>query len=306
MNRKHVVVLVTVFILFLFATVIQADSGWLVEKTTPVSIGPKVSEGTKNDPDVDWLAPVGGLLQTVFWDNDPKCNEVGAAVVIQRVAGSIESFLVPRAPIHNNNCNDTVQALYSSRIFDVAAGDVAKADMGGDSGHYWFYFVTNTPSPKPTATSTPTNTPTPTPTETTAPPETPIPTNTPTLVPTATSTTLTVEPGETVLPPEIPAICLTVTTVPELPKPLPPEGIVVDIYVEAVNPEGYTLINGEVELYFTKQPLRGITVLPNRVYTIKVSDSDSGCVLGVVPTALSPVPQPINGNYSLRMPFTGK
>lgn len=312
MNKKHFSVLVVILILLLFTTTVRADSGWLVEKTAPTVIGPKVSEGTKNDPDVDWLAPVGGLLQTVFWDNDPKCNEDGATLIIQRISDMVESFLVPRAPIHNGNCNDTVQALYSSRIFDVTAGDIARADMGGDSGHYWFYFATSTPGPTntPIPTNTPTNTPVPTSTST----NTPAPTDTPTVEPTATKTTVIIEPtptptatpGETPLPPELPSVCMSVTMVPELPETIPAEGVVIDIYVEAINPAGYTLVNGEYSLYFETQPLMGIRIRPNEHYVVKVSAEDKGCEIGVRPTALDPVPQPTAREYNLHIPFSGK
>lgn len=197
MNKHNIIrTAAIVGILLMTTAAVFAQDGWLVEKTPPAAIGPEVATGTKNDPGPDWLAPVGGLLQTVFWDVDPKCDESGAVVIVASTA-----YTVPPAPYNNGNCNDPVQALYSSRVFDVAGGDVAYADMGEDSGHYWFYFVTSTPTPTdagPPATLTPTPTATNTATST--------PTATATPEPTATMTTLTATPTatDTPAPPDTP------------------------------------------------------------------------------------------------------
>lgn len=207
MSKQFVVSVVAMLVMVLsmlllaLVTVLYAQDGWLVEKTPPVEIGPQVSEGIKNDPDADWLAPVAGLLQTVFWDVDPKCDETSVVAIVASV-----TYTVPPAPYHNGDCTNPVQALYSSRVFDVAAGDVARVEFGEDSTHYWFYFSTFTPTPEPTVTGTETPTSTFTPTDTAKPPETPTSTSTATLTPepTGTMTTLTATP--TVTPTETPTV----------------------------------------------------------------------------------------------------
>lgn len=146
----------------------------------------------------------------------------------------------------------------------------------------------NTSTPTPTSTATPTNTPTPTQTATstatttaTATPtvtHTPAPTSTPTMTPSATPTN---EPGR----------CLSVTTQPALPEAIPAEGIEVDIYVEAVNPEGYWFHDGSGVLFFDTQPI-SMRLFPNVAYKVMVSDDDAGCAIGAHPTGLEVTPQP--------------
>lgn len=225
MNRK-IFIFGICFSSLILATVALATDGWLVERDEPVRIGEKVSEGRKNDVDEDWVAPKDGQLQTIFWNNDPNCGEKGVALEIDR-DNTTEVYPVPTAPYQNNNCNETVAALYASRFFGVNPGDVARAVPGDDSVQYWFHFATNTPKP--------TNTPTPTPTltETTTPTETPtqIATETPTQVETSTSTptstetaTVTATPTETEtsLPPDTPTVEATVTAIPTLTLTLTP------------------------------------------------------------------------------------
>lgn len=302
MNTKHITAIAAGTLLA--GTVYVASAavidGWLVEKAQPTLVGEQVAHGIKNNPGPEWLAPVGGLLQAIFWDEDPKCDETGATLL---VAGS--SYPVPDAPFHNGNCNDTVQGLFSSRTFDVQAGDTAHAQFGQDSGEYWLFHATYTPTP--TDTPQPPDEATHTPTPTFTPTDTPTPTNTATATPTATDTplptetpTMTPTPKASVEPPEEPSVCLDAWTVPELPDAIGEDGIVVDIHVEARNPFGYTLFDGFGYLFFEEQPLVGITIYPERDYVVSVDgpvvfpdQPPDGCRIGAVPTGLEREEQPM-------------
>lgn len=286
----------------------QVVDGWCVGKEHPTAIGPLVAEGTKADPGGEWSAPADGRLQKVLWDNDPKCEEKGAVTFLRRlVGGEVERYVVPRAPFRNDNCNDTVQALYTSRTFAVAEGDVAYVEFGGDSGHYYFYFVEEKeePTPTPTLTSTPTVPPTQTPVPTVT--ETPLPTATNTPLPTATATA-TPLPTETPVPnePREPSACLRAWTVPPLPEALPLEGVVADVYVDAINPEGYAWYDGAGWLYFDEQPLRGIRFLPQTTYRVTVGTEDFGCSFAAAPTGLKEGEQPqMPYSNAIRLPLVG-
>jgi hypothetical protein len=216
-SRRQILVVIGL-IAVLSASIIYAQTDWLVSTVAPAIIGVQVASGTHSNniyPEVSWQAPTGGQLQTVFWDNDPKCGEVGALLEIERPSGT-ESYPVPTAPFKTNgDCTDPVDLLYSSRSFGLDAGDVANGDTRDDSGRIEFNFATNTPIPTSTSTDTPTATATetPTPTNTALPTETSTPTNTPsptdTATPTATSTeTATATPTET---PEVPVTQETAT-----------------------------------------------------------------------------------------------
>lgn len=281
----------------------QAVDDWLVEKTPPTPIGPEVASGIKNAPGPHWVAPEGGLLQEVLHDNDPKCEETGAIAKILRFIGSVlEEYIVPRAPFHNNNCMETVQGLYSSRTFEVQSGDEAWIQFGQDSGQYKFYFATFTPTPEDTPTLTPTststNTPTPTPTETHTPTptatNTPLPTDTPTPTATPTNTPRAEEPKE-------PSRCVSITTDPTLPPAIGEDGFVTTLHVDAINPEGYTLSDGNGFLFFETEPFQ-ITMYPKITYRVTVAPDDIGCTINPLPTGLERGEQPLL-MVELRLPL---
>jgi hypothetical protein len=77
-----------------------------------------------------------------------------------------------------------------------------------------------------------------------------------------------------------------------LPKFIGRDGVIVDIHVDAINPVGYTLYDGNGYLYFVAQPLVGMRIMPERAYKVTVGDSDTGCSLGRVPTGLDEIDQP--------------
>jgi hypothetical protein len=225
-SRRQIFVVIGL-IAVLSASIIYAQTDWLVSTVAPAVIGVQVASGTHSHiyPEVSWQAPTGGQLQTVFWDNDPKCGEVGALLEIERPSGT-ESYPVPTAPFKTNgDCTDPVDALYSSRSFGLDAGDVANGDTRDDSGRIEFNFATNTPTP----TSTSTDTPTATATETSTPTNTPSPTDTAT--PTSTSTeTATATPTNTPEATATPTSTPTETSTPTAtavgdPEPPEPTGL---------------------------------------------------------------------------------
>jgi hypothetical protein len=187
--------------------IIFAQTDWLVSQDAPVVVGVQVASGfhSRVYPDVSWQAPTGGQLQAVFWDNDPKCGEMGAVLEISRTILT-ESYPVPTAPLApGGDCTNPVNALYSSRSFALDEGDAAHGDTNDDSGRIEFNFATNTPTPTSTSTSTPTATNTPTETATSTPTNTAIATSTqtPTSTPAETSTpTPTATNTSDVEPPE--------------------------------------------------------------------------------------------------------
>lgn len=265
----------------LISTHALAQGDWLVSKDKPATIGVQVASGSHNEsyPDVKWTANVGGLLQVVSYDNDPKCSELGHKFEL-----NTDKYPVPTA---TGPCEDPQDNLYSSRTFSVLSGDVAKADTHDDSGSIKFNFATNTPQ-----AAQPSETPT----------FTPTPTNTPTPTATATNTPIPVE----ALPPAEVSACLSMWTVPELPDAIGEEGFVVDIYVDAVNAQGYTLYDGTGYLYFEEQPLVGIRILPNRSYTVDVGNADAVCAIGGVPTGLIEDEQPILYDKYVYMPILNR
>lgn len=258
MKRKHIVA-VAAGTLLAGTIAAYANTGWLVTENEPQLIGTEVARGqhSSNYPDASYVAPQGGVAQTVFFDHDPKCDQEAGQVQI--VGGDI--YPVPTAPFRpGGDCADPVDGLYSSNSFPLGAGDVLRADVGDSSGTVRIYYATNTPTPTPTATATPTVTPT---------------------------------PKASVEPPTEPSRCMSIWTVPELPDAIGANGFVTDIHVTAVNPAGYTLDDGAGVLFFAEQPLTQITIYPERVYRVTVGDSDEGCSLGSVPTGLERGEQPI-------------
>lgn len=280
MNTKHTIAIVAGTLLAgtIYVASAAIVDGWLIERTPPPTIGPEVASGRKNDPGPPWAAPDGGLLQKVFWNVDPRCNETGVVAIIERVGGATERYVVPSA----TDCKDPSGDWYVSRIFDVETGDTARVQFGEDSTQYWYYFATFTPTPEDEVTNTPTATPTATATSTLTP------TATSTATPTATATAT-----NTPLPPNEPARCLSVWTEPPLPKAIGRDGFVTDIHVNARNPESYTLFDGLGYLYFETQPLKGIRIMPEREYKVTVGTDDPGCSLGRVPTGLPEEGQPM-------------
>lgn len=312
MNTKHIAAFAAGTLLAGTVYVASAQTDWLVSKDKPPAIGPLVASGHAGEgaPDVSWQAHVGGMLQFVSHDNDPKCDELGHIAEVLPVSGTLQTYPVPTAP---GPCNSPQDGLYASREFALNALDTMRGDTRQDSGHIEFFFATNTPAPTDEATHTPTATATDTPqppdeaTHTPTPTDTPTPTNTATATPTATDTplptetpTMTPTPKASVEPPEEPAVCLDAWTVPELPDAIGEDGVVVDIHVEARNPFGYTLFDGFGYLFFEEQPLKGITIYPERDYVVSVDgpvvfpDSPpDGCRIGAVPTGLERDEQPL-------------
>jgi hypothetical protein len=271
--------------LIAFTTTALAQSEWLIEKNPPNPIGPEVTSGRTNDPGPVWPAPANGLLQQVFWNVDPHCNETGVVSYIDRTDGTTEQYIVPSA----TSCKDPSGDWYISRIFNMQTGDKARVEFGQDSTQYWAYFATHTPTPESEATNTPTATPTNT--ATTTPTATATATHTPSPTPTSTATaTATFTPQ----PPEQAGVCIRLSAVPPLPEAIEEAGFLTNFLVETAGTvEGYTLIDGEDISYFTSQPIENITVYPNHTYKVVVSKEDKGCVLGPKPTGLGEGPQPV-------------
>lgn len=234
MHRRNIAALMlgTSVAMFMVYTVLGAD-GWLVEKSPPAAIGKQVASGKHSAgyPDVTWKAFADGILQTVFRDHDPKCQQEAGSVVIERVGGAVENYPIPTAPLRpGGNCTNPVDGLYTSRTFPMSDGDIAKGDIGDTSGDFVFNYATNTPRPTDAPTNTPTSTSTATPTSTATETATAtsIPTETPTATPTetpvATATlvaTLTITPVPTETPTATPTS--TVTPTPTIPTiVLPP------------------------------------------------------------------------------------
>jgi hypothetical protein len=95
---------------------------------------------------------------------------------------------------------------------------------------------------------------------------------------------------------------VTVRTEPNLQEAIPSSGVVVDVFVEAENPKGYTLFDGNGYQFFAEQPIRGITIYPQVTYTVYVSDTDVGCSFGNLPTGLPRLGQPVE-RRSISLPF---
>lgn len=303
MEHKYIALLVVAATAAIVYTA-SANSGWVISKMPPAITGSLVASGHagQGNPDVFWAAPVGGVLEFVSHDSDPKCTEEGQEeghiLTLKRVGGAVEPYPVPTAP---GPCDNPQDGLYAYNTFPLSAGDEAEADTRDDSGYMEFYYSTNTPTPTDTPTDEPTHTPTPTftPTSTSTPTDTATPTATatdtpqPTETPTATATATTE-------PPEEASVCLSVHTEPPLPAAIPAEGVVVDIHVNAINPFGYTLFDGFGYLFFEEEPLPGITVYPERTYIISVDGPvvfpdtpPKGCRIGAVPTGLEEGEQPL-------------
>jgi hypothetical protein len=124
-SRRQLFVLIGL-VAVLSAGILYAQTDWLVSKDPPSVIGVQVATGhfsLQVYPDITWEAPTGGQLQAVFWDNDPKCGEDGAILELARQGGAVESYPVPTAPLKpSGDCNDPVDALYSSRSFALNGG----------------------------------------------------------------------------------------------------------------------------------------------------------------------------------------
>lgn len=273
------------------ASTLLAQGDWTVGFDRPPAVGIEVGRGEHNnhlDPDLRWQAPDDGLLQTIFFDADPKCDEEVGYVRIEKDGSILANYPIPTAAWDpDKDCWNPHDSEYTSRIFDVESGMYIDGDIGQTSGWFVYEFATHTPTPTalatvvlppvtPEATGTPTSTPVP-----------PTPTNTPTPWPTIVGT-----------PPEPLSTCLSVSTVPPLPTAIPAEGFVADLYVKAVNPDMYVLYVDEVPyVYSEQQPLVGITFLPNKTYTVRVAEEAEPCKLAPVPTGLEVEPQPQNGIY---------
>jgi hypothetical protein len=81
----------------------------------------------------------------------------------------------------------------------------------------------------------------------------------------------------------------------------------VDIHVRYEGkPKNFVLNDGLGVLPFDSQPIKGITVYSRRIYRVTVSDNDTGCTFGNVPTGLPEVPQPGQLPYSAWIPAVGK
>lgn len=86
--------------------------------------------------------------------------------------------------------------------------------------------------------------------------------------------------------------CIRVWTVPELPNAIPATGILVDIHVDAINPEGYILEDNEGAQFYTEQPIEDIRYMPLTTYTVYVGGDGTGCRLANLPTGLPSTGQP--------------
>lgn len=301
-----------------------AQGLWTVTMDEPYPVGERIAReehSSTNNPDISWIAPKAGQVRVVLFDHDPKCHEHHGYVSIVPLNGYPTVYPVPTAGWDpGDDCNSPRDSEYTYRTFEVPKDGVVEADNGDTSGWTEVYFATNTPvPPTPVATATPeppatmvveTPTPdifataTPLPTATIPPVATATPHPTAVLPPeepTATSTPYptTMGPGPTPLP-----VCVAVSTLPPLPTAIAAEGIVVDIYVRASGAEGYTLSDGQTATWYPTEPLRGVTLYPNRTYTISVAEGGSYCVIGAVPTGLEVPAQP--RDYALALPLVVK
>lgn len=204
----------------ILSTVAFSQGAWEVTLISPTPIGPQVAKGQHNsskNPDVTWVATDNGLVQAIFEDIDPKCDEVTGYVQVEATV-----LPIPTAP---GPCVDPVDDLLSTILLTVDDGDLVGGEVGDSSGRFVFNFATFTPSPTytPSPPATHPNTPTATPTATaTVEPTfevaTAIPTHTHTPVPVVEATptpTNTVEP---------PALDVPVTATGPAPSGLPVVG----------------------------------------------------------------------------------
>lgn len=273
---------------FFVATTVMAAGDWTVSKVQPSPIGEEVVRESRNysiEPDASWTAPDAGLVQAVFYDHDPKCDELIGYLKIERESGIFENYPVPTAPPEpGKDCTNTVDGLWSSKVVTVAESNIISGEVGETSGYLYFEFATYTPEPTATETSLPPETVEPTSTSTS--------TSTPSPSPTATET---VE-----MMPVLPS-CVSIEANPPLPQAIASEGYTTTLHIEALNPEGYTLFDGNGYLFFESEPFE-IVVYPNRSLLVYVGDTDtSPCRIGALPTNLGIGDQP--SEFILNLPF---